>query len=117
MNQENKTEKYSLRGRVFVGTVTSNKMHKTIVVEWNRKIKVPKYDRYQIKKKKIAAHLPENITANVGDMVKIMESRPISKTKSFVVVENLGFNKEHIIKKDTKDNANLRIHKKTEEAE
>jgi small subunit ribosomal protein S17 len=105
-------KKYSLHGRTFVGVVTSTKMHKTAIVEWSKRIKIPKYDRFMIKKKKKAAHVPEDITVKVGDMVRIKETRPISKTKTFIIVEKIGFKKEHIIKEDTKDDADQTVHKK-----
>ncbi len=107
----------SLRGRTFVGVVTSNKMHKSAIVEWHRRIKNSKYDRYQVKRKKIAVHVPEGMAVNVGDMVRIKETRPISKTKNFIITENLGFKKEHVIKKEAEDNADLSIHKKQDEPE
>ena len=82
--------KLPIRGRVFVGTVIAAKMHKTTTVEWIRKIKVPKYERYTKKRTLIKAHNPDCIKAAEGDIVKIVESRPISKTVNFVIVENLG---------------------------
>ena len=79
--------KLSIRGRSFVGTVKSSKMDKTVVVEWTRQIYLPKYERYLDKKSHVAAHNPKCIDAKEGDVVRIVECRPLSKTKSFVVVE------------------------------
>ena len=80
----------SLRGRAFVGTVISAKMQKTVTVEWERKHFLKKYERYEKRKSKVNAHNPESVNAKEGDVVKIMECRPISKTKNFIVVEVLG---------------------------
>jgi len=80
----------SLRGRTFVGTVISAKMQKTVTVEWERKHFLKKYERYEKRKSKVKAHNPESVNAKDGDVVKIMECRPISKTKNFIVVEVLG---------------------------
>lgn len=77
----------SLRGKTFVGTVVSAKASKTVTVAWERRKFVPKYERYERRRSKVAAHNPENINAKEGDMVRIMECRPISKTKHFVVTE------------------------------
>jgi len=110
-----KTKTLSLRGRTFVGVVTSTKMRKTAIVEWQKTIKVRKFDRYMVRKKRIAVHVPEEIKVNVGDRVKIKETRPLSKTKNFVITENLGFEKHHILKKDSKNDADQSVHKKTEE--
>jgi small subunit ribosomal protein S17 len=78
-----------LRGRDFVGTVTKAGAQKTVVVQWERLFSLPKYQRFEKRKSKIAAHNPACIAAKVGDKVRIIETRPISKTKTFVVVERL----------------------------
>lgn len=75
------------RGRTFKGKVVSSKAQKTVTVEWNRRVYVSKYERYQNKRSKVKAHNPEEIDAKEGDIVIIKECRPISKTKKFVVVE------------------------------
>ena len=79
----------SIRGKTFTGKVVSAKMHKTVVVEWERRVLIPKFERYEKRRSKISAHNPESINAKEGDIVKIQETRPISKTKNFIVVEIL----------------------------
>lgn len=69
-----------------IGYVTSNKMNKSIVVSVERKVKHPKYGKFVNKTTKFVAHDEEN-TCNVGDMVKIMETRPLSKNKCWRLVE------------------------------
>ena len=76
-----------IRGRAFVGEVISDKMSKTVTVQWDRQFYLPKYERYERRRSKVKAHNPECINAKKGDIVKIVECRPISKTKHFVVVE------------------------------
>ena len=71
-----------------IGLVTSNKMDKSIVVSVERKVKHPKYGKFLKKTTKFAAHDEAN-TCNVGDTVKIMETRPISKNKCWRLVEVL----------------------------
>ncbi|MBU0616041.1 MAG: 30S ribosomal protein S17 [Nanoarchaeota archaeon] len=80
----------SLRGRTFTGVVVSTKMAKTAVVEWARKNYLPKYERYEKRKTTIKAHVPDAIKVVEGDIVKISECRPISKTKNFIIVEKIG---------------------------
>ena len=63
-----------------VGVVTSAKMHKTIVVEVLRRVPHPLYKRIVTKRKKFYAHDEEN-TAKLGDVVRIIECRPLSKLK------------------------------------
>ncbi len=78
-----------VRGRVFEGTVVSDRMNKAIVIERRFIQLVPKYERYEKKKSKLTAHNPHCINAKIGDRVRVAECRPISKTKKFVVIEKL----------------------------
>ena len=69
-----------------VGVVKSNKMEKTIVVTVKRKMKHPIYGKFVNKTSKLYAE-DENNSCSIGDTVKIMETRPISKTKRWRLVE------------------------------
>lgn len=80
----------SVRGRIFTGIIIATDVHKTATVEWQRRVKVQKYERYLKKRTKVRTHNPPCINAKEGDKVKIMECRPISKTKNTVIIENLG---------------------------
>lgn len=77
----------SLRGRQRSATVVSAKVPKNAKVEWAWKRPVPKYERLEKKRTRITVHNPACISAKPGDKVQIMETRKISKTKSFVIVE------------------------------
>jgi small subunit ribosomal protein S17 len=74
--------------KTLMGTVTSNKMDKTVVVVVNRLVKDPKYKKYIRKRSKHKAHDEGNRCA-VGDRVLIVESRPLSKEKRWRVREIL----------------------------
>lgn len=87
-------KRISVRGRVFTGTVLSNAMQKTAVVEWQRIRPIKKYERYEIRRTKIKAHNPESINAQVGDKVRVGETRKLSKTKSFIIMEVLSKDQE-----------------------
>ena len=77
-----------VRGQILVGTVVSTDMDKTVVVEREYDVTVPKYDRQMKRRSRIPAHVPGVLEPlSVGDTVKIAETRPLSKTKSHVVVE------------------------------
>jgi len=69
-----------------VGIVVSNKMESSNIVAVERKVKHPKYGKFMKKTKKFVAHDAEN-TCDIGDTVKIMETRPLSKTKRWRLVE------------------------------
>ncbi|MFM8264694.1 MAG: 30S ribosomal protein S17 [Acidimicrobiia bacterium] len=70
------------------GIVVSNKMAKTVVVALVERVRHPKYDKFVVRTKKFYAH-DENNDAKVGDKVRIVETRPMSKTKRWRVVEVL----------------------------
>jgi small subunit ribosomal protein S17 len=76
------------RRKTLVGTVTSDKMDKTVVVTVNRVTRHPLYGKVIKVSKKYKAH-DENNEAKMGDVVRICECRPISKDKSFFVQEIL----------------------------
>ncbi len=69
-----------------VGMVVSNKMEKSIVVQIERKVKHPKYGKFVRKTTKLVAHDEQN-ECSIGDKVRIMETRPISKNKCWRLVE------------------------------
>lgn len=74
--------------KVKIGIVTSNKMNKSIVVSVMRKVKDRKYGKFVNKTSKFMAHDEKN-ECGVGDLVKIMETRPLSKNKCWRLVEIL----------------------------
>ena len=78
-------EKRNLR-KERIGVVTSNKMEKSIVVAEVKRQKHPMYGKFVLKTKKYIAHDAEN-DCNIGDTVKIMETRPLSKNKCWRLVE------------------------------
>ena len=71
-----------------IGIVTSNKMEKSIVVSEVKRVKHPMYGKFVLKTKKYVAHDDTN-DCNIGDTVKIMETRPQSKNKCWRLVEIL----------------------------
>ncbi len=80
-----KMEERNLR-KTRTGVVTGNKMDKTITVAIERKVKHPIYGKFVKKTSKFHAHDEKN-ECTVGDTVKIMETRPLSKTKRWRLVE------------------------------
>jgi small subunit ribosomal protein S17 len=81
------TEHTAVRGRrkVRTGEVVSDKMTKTVVVRLSRRFAHPKYGKQMTRTKRVSAH--DEHGAKTGDTVRIMETRPLSKTKRWRVVE------------------------------
>jgi len=99
MKEKKQTEKaekkmknlVATRGQTFKGEVTA-KFPKRITIEFERTIYIPKYERYMKKKTRIHARLPEHMVdkVHVGDIVRVKETRPLSKIIHFIVIEKLG---------------------------
>mgnify|MGYP002760816069 FL=1 len=79
----------SVRGQTLEGTVASTDMTKTVIVQREYDVRVPKYDRSMKRRSLIPAHAPPCMDLSEGETVRIAETRPLSKTKSHVVVEQL----------------------------
>ncbi len=79
----------SVRGQLIDGTVVSDRATRSVVVQRAYFKHISKYERYEKRKSKLHAHNPDCISAKTGDRVSIAECRPLSKTKSFVVVQVL----------------------------
>ncbi|MBR9690083.1 30S ribosomal protein S17 [Candidatus Woesearchaeota archaeon] len=77
----------SLRGRMFKGKIVGGPFHRTVTVEWGRRKYIPKYERYEKRRTRVKAHSTPCIEVKKGDNVAIMETRPLSKTKKFVIIE------------------------------
>ena len=77
----------STNPRVLTGIVTSDKADKTITVKIERKVKHPLYGKVVKRASKVHAH-DENNSASIGDIVSVKECRPISKTKTWVLVSD-----------------------------
>ncbi len=77
------------QGHILEGMVVKSAMKDTVTVAVSRYVKHPKYKKYQRKTKKYLVHNPGNTVA-VGDRVKILETRPISRNKHFVIAERIA---------------------------
>ncbi len=78
-----------LRGKMLVGKVISAKAQRTAKIEFMRLFPIKKYERFEKRRTRLMVHNPDSINAKEGDMVKVMECRPISKTKNFVIIEKI----------------------------
>ena len=85
-----KIENYPIRGNILEGIVVSNKAQRTITVKRIITHYVSKYERYKKVASKVKAHVPLGMTVKEGDIVRIGETRKISKTKNFILMEVIG---------------------------
>ncbi|MCK4319513.1 30S ribosomal protein S17 [Candidatus Micrarchaeota archaeon] len=89
MKKNSKDSGIRVRGGLLTGKVVSAKSKKTVIVERDATKYISKYKRYAKGRSKIAAHNPENMNAKKGDIVRIGETRKLSKTKSWIVIKIL----------------------------
>lgn len=82
-----KNKKINPRGRILVGKVVKKDVSSTATVLVEHSHFLKKYERYEKRRSKIRVHNPEGVNAEIGNSVKIQETRPISKTKHFMIVE------------------------------
>ena len=107
----------SVRGRQFTGIVVSTNMRKTAVIEFGRLQFLKKYERYEKRRTKLKVHNPECISVKDGDIVQIMECRPLSKTKNFVIIKKLGVEKGFKEKMGLREAGKVETKKEEPEAE
>lgn len=105
----NHTE-YPVRGNEFTGRVTSSKTPKMVTVLREIVVYIPKFERYKKVRSKVHAHNPEWINAKENDIVKIGETRKISKTKAFIVTEIVGHARADVTHEDTEKTKTTKSH-------
>lgn len=104
----------NVKGRTIKGFIVSRDLHKSATLETEKIYKVRKYERYLKKRMKIRVHNPPCINAQIGDEVKVMECKPLSKTKNFVIIEKLGH--DIFIKQKIKEEEEKKTKKPVEES-
>ncbi|MBI2650446.1 30S ribosomal protein S17 [Candidatus Woesearchaeota archaeon] len=104
-----------VRGRQFTGVIVSTKMRKTAVIEFNRLHFLKKYERYEKRRTRLKIHNPECISVKDGDIVRIMECRPLSKTKNFVIIEKMGTERGFKEKMEAREAGKIMLTAKTED--
>ena len=85
--------KLGIRGRLFQGVLIHKKTATTGTVEWFSGLYSPKYERFEKKKRRVKVHIPECLDVEKGDSVLIGECRPMSKTKTFVLLNKIEVKK------------------------
>ena len=104
------------RGRTFTGIVVEARMQATATVEWPGRKYVQKFERYETARTRVKAHNPAGIDAKKGDIVKLMECKPISKTKHFIIIEKVGHEKLFEAKQELMEEAKVKKEKEKNES-
>ncbi len=91
-----------VRGQLLEGTVVSTAMQRTAVVERTLLHYVPKFERYEKRRRRYLAHSPPCLNVQVGHRVRIAETRPLSKVVSFCIIADLGGSARKVRGEDAK---------------
>ena len=71
----------------YIGKIIKKDVNRSATIEWERQFYVPKYERYERRRSRLRVHNPSCIDAAIGDIVRVMKTKPLSKTKTFVIVD------------------------------
>lgn len=84
---------FGVKKEEFVGTLIKKDVNKSATIEWERQYYIPKYERYERRRSRLRVHNPPCVNASVGDIVRVVKTKPMSKTKNFAIVEVVRKNK------------------------
>ena len=101
----------SIRGKIFTGVVTAMRMQRTATVEWERKKYLKKYERYTKTRTRVYAHIPWCMKIELGDIVEVGETKPLSKIKKFVILGKKGYDLASVVKSGVKEEDKERVEK------
>jgi small subunit ribosomal protein S17 len=84
----------TVKSETLTGVVVKKDANRSATIEWERSVPVPKYERNLIRRSRVRVHNPECINAEIGQKVLVARSKPISKTKHFVILKVLDANEQ-----------------------
>ena len=80
----------TVKEEIFTGKVVKKDLNRSATIEWEKSSYVPKYERYEVRRKRLRVHNPVFVDAQVGDIVVAAKTRPLSKTKHHVIIQKIG---------------------------
>ncbi len=80
----------AVKNELLKGKVIRKDIHKSATIEWEKAYRVPKYERFAVKKSRLRVHNPPAIDAQIGQTVLVARTRPLSKTKNHVIIKILS---------------------------
>ena len=81
----------AVKPELFTGTVVKRDVNRSATIEWFDPKYVPKYERYEIRRRRMRVHNPACLDAPIGEKVLAAKTRPLSKTKDHVIIQKQGF--------------------------
>jgi small subunit ribosomal protein S17 len=79
--------KINVKEESYTGKIIKKDVNRSATIEWERQYPIPKYERYEKRRSRLRVHNPTCIDAAVGDMVHVSRTRPLSKTKNFIITK------------------------------
>ncbi len=80
----------TVKEELFTGKVVKKDLNRSATIEWEKSNYVPKYERYEVRRKRLRVHNPSCIDAQIGEVVLAAKTRPLSKTKHHVIIQKVG---------------------------
>ncbi len=80
----------TVKEELFTGKIVKKDLNRSATIEWEKSRYVPKYERYEVRRKRLRVHNPACLDAQVGDIVRAAKTRPLSKTKHHVIIQKIG---------------------------
>lgn len=80
----------TVKEELFTGKVVKKDLNRSATIEWEKSSYVPKYERYEVRRKRLRVHNPACIDTQIGDVVLAAKTRPLSKTKHHVIIQKVG---------------------------
>ena len=80
----------TVKEEIFTGKVVKKDLNRSATIEWEKSSYVPKYERYEVRRKRLRVHNPVCLDAQIGDIVVAAKTRPLSKTKHHVIIQKTG---------------------------
>ncbi len=81
------TGNLTVKKELLKGTVIKKDTNKSATIEWDRPYYIPKYERYEMRRSRLRVHNPPCLDAQIGDIVLVARTRPLSKTKNHVIIK------------------------------
>lgn len=103
-----------VKKELFTGKVVKRDVNRSATIEWYDSCLIPKYERYEIRRRRLHVHNPSCLDARIGDEVVVVRTRPLSKTKHHVIIQKISPQKKNTMKQ--KITAKKSVKKKVEES-
>lgn len=105
----------NVKGELFTGKVVKRDLSRSATIQWSDPYYVPKYERYEIRRRRARVHNPACIDAQIGNDVVAARCRPLSKTKNHIIIATVSTRKKEVSSAEMKSATGKEFKKKSQE--